>query len=135
MATIESVHLVVSHAAYYRQVLRQADIKTAFLNSRMTEKDKPIYVIPPKGFACTPAQAKQVWRLKAWLYGLRLSPKGWNGTFHRFLLELGFAPSTADPCLYVLHEGEVILLVYVDDILLTGTNEELVSTIIAQTTT
>ncbi|CAB1121335.1 unnamed protein product [Ectocarpus sp. CCAP 1310/34] len=130
VASMESVHLVVSHAAYYGLVLKQADIKTAFLNSRMPEGAKPVYVIPTKGFRCTPEQAKQVWRFKAWLYGLRLSPKGWNGTFHQFLLELGFVPSTADPCLYILHAGEVILLVYVDDILLTGTNAELVSTII-----
>lgn len=88
VASMESVHLVISHAAYYRRVLKQADIKTAFLNSRLPKDAKPIYVIPPKGFVCTPEQAKQVWRLKAWLYGLRLSPKGWNGTFHLFLLAI-----------------------------------------------
>eukprot|EP00752_Nemacystus_decipiens_P002677 g2503.t1 len=132
VASMESVHLVISHAAHYGLVLKQADIKTAFLNSRMPEDATPVYVIPPKGFSCTEEQAQQVWRLKAWLYGLRLSPKSWNGTFHKFLLELGFVASTADPCLYILHAGEVILLVYVDDILLTGTNEDLVTTIIAQ---
>ncbi|CAB1111435.1 unnamed protein product [Ectocarpus sp. CCAP 1310/34] len=132
VASMESVHLVVSHAAGFGQALRQADMKTAFLNSRMSKKDKPIYVIPPKGFTCSQEQTKLVWRLKAWLYGLRLSPKSWNGTFHLFLLEIGFVPSTADPCLYTLNGGEVILLVYVDDILLTGAKEELVTTIIEQ---
>ena len=107
-------------------------MKTAFLYSRMSKNDTPIYVIPPKGFTCSLEQAKLVWRLKAWLYGLRLSPKSWNGTFHPFLLEMGFVPSTADPCLYMLNGGEVILLVYVDDILLTGATEELVTTIIEQ---
>ena len=53
MAIMESVHLVLSHSAYNRGPLRQADIKTAFLHSRMDEDAKPIYVIPPKGFACT----------------------------------------------------------------------------------
>ncbi|CAB1106814.1 unnamed protein product [Ectocarpus sp. CCAP 1310/34] len=107
VASMESVHLVVPHAAYYGLVLKQADIETAFLNSRTPEGAKSVYVIPPKGFRCTPEQAKQVWRLKAWLYGLRLSPKGWNGTFHQFLLELGFVPSTGDPCLDILHAGEM----------------------------
>eukprot|EP00903_Cladosiphon_okamuranus_P021851 g20088.t1 len=132
VAAMESVHLMLSHAANFDQALRQADMKTAFLNSRMSKNDKPIYVIPPKGFTCSQEQAKLVWRLKAWLYGLRLSPKSWNGTFHLFLLEIGFVPSTADPCLYTLNGGEVILLVYVDDILLTGAKEELVTTIIEQ---
>ena len=36
------------------------------------------------------------------------------------LLEIGFVQSTAYPCPYTLNAGEVILLVYVDDILFTG---------------
>ena len=66
------------------------------------------------------------------LYGLRLSPKGWNGTFHVYLLEIEFVQSTADPCLYILNAGEVILLVYVDGIPFTETNEDQVSTTIEQ---
>ena len=49
-----------------------------------------------------------------------------------YLLEIGFVQSTADPCLYILNAGEVILLVYVDDILFTGTDEDQVSTTIEQ---
>ena len=63
---------------------------------------------------------------------MRLSPKGWNGAFHVYLLEIGFVQSTADPCLYILNAGKVILLVYVDDILFAGTNEDQVSTTIKQ---
>ena len=82
---------------------------------------------------CSAAQARQVWLLKAWLCGLRLSPKGWNGTFHVYLLEeIGFVQSPADPCLYILNEGEVLLLVYVDDILFSGHDEKKVTTIIEQ---
>lgn len=132
VASMESVHLVLAVAAYNHLVLKPADIKTAFLHARIPEDAEPTYVIPPKGFPCSPDQANQVWLLKAWLYGLRLSPKGWNSTFHIFLLELGFVRSTADPCLYSLHDGEVLLLVYVDDILFTGTDEDLVTTIISQ---
>ena len=64
---------------------------------------------------------------------MRLSPKGWNGTFHVYLLEeTGFVQSPADPCLYILNEGEVLLLVYVDDILFSGHDENRVTTIIEQ---
>ena len=49
-----------------------------------------------------------------------------------YLLEIGFVQSTADPFLYILNAGEVILLVYVDDILFTGTDEDQVSTTIEQ---
>ena len=105
VASMESVHLLIAIAAQHGRTPADA---------------APIYVIPPKVFECSSEQARQVWLLKAWLYGLRLSPKGWNGTFHVYLLEIGFVQSTADPCLYILNAGEVILLVYVDDILFTG---------------
>ena len=117
---MESVHLLIAIAAQHGLVLKQADIKTAFLHARTPADAAPIYVIPPKGFECSSEQDRQVWLLKAWLYGLRLSPKGWNGTFHVYLLEIGFVQSNADPCPYILNAGEVLRLVYVDDILFTG---------------
>ena len=43
-----------------------------------------------------------------------------------------FIQSTADPCLYILNDGEVIPLAYVDDILFTGTDEDEVPTTIKQ---
>lgn len=132
VASMESVHLVVATAANNGYVLKQADIKTAYLNARIPDNAKPIYVVPPKGFQCSTVQAGQVWRLKAWLYGLRLSPKGWNGTFHKFLLAIGFVQSAADHCLYTLNAGEVLLLVYVDDLLFSGANAKLVTTILEQ---
>ena len=49
-----------------------------------------------------------------------------------YLLEIGFVHSTADPCLYMLNAGEVIFLVYVDDILFTETDEDQVSATIEQ---
>ncbi|CAB1113759.1 unnamed protein product [Ectocarpus sp. CCAP 1310/34] len=76
VATLEAVHLVVAVAAQNGFVLKQANIKTAFLHARIPANADPIYVCPPKGFECSPEQARQVWRLKAWLYGLRLSSKG-----------------------------------------------------------
>ena len=72
VASMESVHLLVALAAQHAFVLKQADTKTAFLHSRIPEHADPIYVVPPQGFECSPTQARQVWLLKAWLYGLRL---------------------------------------------------------------
>ena len=99
VASMESVHLLIAIAAQHGLVLKQADIKTAFLHARTPADAAPIYVIPPKGFGCSSEQATQVWLLKAWLYGLRLSPKGWNGIFHVYLPDIRFVQSTADPCL------------------------------------
>ena len=40
------------------------------------------------------------------------------------MLEIGFVSSTADPCVYNLDYGAVLLLLYVDDILLSGSDDE-----------
>ena len=93
VASQESVHLLVAHAAKHGLLLRQAYIRTSFLHDRVPSTAKAVYVIPPKGFECASEQAKQVWRLKAWLFGLRLSPRGWYGTLHVYLLKSGSSPA------------------------------------------
>ena len=55
-------------------------------------------------------------RLKKELYGLRQAPKLWFDEMNRFLLDLSFVASPADPNQY--RKGSVILLLYVDDILI-----------------
>ena len=85
-ASQESVHLLIANAAIDGLILRQVDIKTAFLQARMERDDPDVYVISPKGFECEEKQKDQVWRLKAWLYGLRLTPRGWWGTMHTLSL-------------------------------------------------
>ena len=67
VASMESVHLLIAIAAQHGLVLKQAEIKTAFLHARTPADAAPIYVIPPKGFECSSEQARQVWLLKAWL--------------------------------------------------------------------
>ena len=51
------------------------------------------------------------------LYGLKQAPRAWHARLGSVLRRLGFAPSTTDTSLFVLHRPEVTmyLLVYVDD--------------------
>ena len=120
----EFVHLLIANAAKNGLILRQVDIKTAFLQARIERDDPDIYVIPPIGFECEEKEKDQVWRLKAWQYGLRLSSRGWWGTMHTYSLEIDVVFSTADPSVYNLDYGAVLLLLHVDDILLPGSNDE-----------
>ena len=66
-------------------------------------------------------------KLKKALYGLKQAPKTWYGRINSFLMSLGFTKSKADPNLYFKVEDgkQVILLLYVDDLFLTG-DEELI---------
>ena len=49
---------------------------------------------------------------------------------HTYLLEIGSVSSTADPRVYNLDCGAVLLLLYVDDILLSGSDDEKVLQVI-----
>ena len=58
------------------------------------------------------------------LYGLKQAPKQWHEKFDTTLMSAGFAINEADRCVYYWHGGgnSVILCLYVDDILIFGTN-------------
>ncbi|XP_071688938.1 secreted RxLR effector protein 161-like [Rutidosis leptorrhynchoides] len=66
-----------------------------------------------------------VCRLKKALYGLKQAPRAWFQRLSTFLTQLGFVCSRADPSLFVYKKGTCLayLLVYVDDLILTGINQ------------
>lgn len=75
-----------------------------------------------------------VCKLHKSLYGLKQAPRAW---FHRLtthLLNLGFHSSKADSSLFIYSRAAVQLyvLIYVDDILITGTSSSMVSSLIGQ---
>jgi len=63
-------------------------------------------------------------RLHKSLYGLKQAPRAWYTRLSDFLLSIGFLASKVNTSLFILSDGTNIfyLLVYVDDILLTGSN-------------
>ena len=61
-------------------------------------------------------------KLKKSLYGLKQEPRTWYARIDSFLSSLGFTKSKADSNLYykVEYGNPVILLLYVDDLFVTG---------------
>lgn len=51
---------------------------------------------------------------------------------HKILIKMGFTQSWADKCLYILHNGDtiILLIVNVDDIKFSGNNERTIQVII-----
>lgn len=67
----------------------------------------------------------QVCKLKKSIYGLKQSPKNWNVRFNEFMIAQEFQNSKHDTCLYVKKTNSSVLyvLLYVDDIIIVGNNE------------
>jgi hypothetical protein len=94
------------------------DVQTTFLNGVIEEE---VYVEQPQGFEVEDMKS-HVCKLKKALYELKQAPRAWYGWIDSFLTSLSFTKSKADSDLYfkVMNDEPVILLLYVDDLFLTG---------------
>ena len=121
----ETIRILIAIAVHLNWPLHQLDVLTAFLNGILKED---VYMYQPPGFA-KPGQEHLVCKLHKALYGLKQSPRAWYARLHAALLAWGLVQSLSDPNLYFAHIGSdtVALLVYVDDILLTGSNSQLIA--------
>jgi len=94
------------------------DVKTTFLNGVIEEE---LYIEKPKGFE-TFDKEPHVCILKQALYSLKQAPKAWYTQIDSYLIGLGFTKSETDANLYhIFVESKLIIIVlYVDDFILTG---------------
>jgi len=111
---------VTSIAVLRNWKIHQLDIHNAFLNGVIV---KEVYMKQPPGFV-DPALFSYMCRLHKCLYGLKQAPRVWYTRLSDFLLSIGFHASKVNTFLFILSVGTDIfyLLIYVDDILLTGNN-------------
>ncbi|KAM1014784.1 hypothetical protein ACFX2C_044728 [Malus domestica] len=89
----------------------------------------------PPGFS-DPHNPTHVCRLHKSLYGLKQAPRAWNERFTSFLPSLGFLSTYSDPSLFFKHDGHsvVLLLLYVDDIIITGSHSVPIAAVITALT-
>ncbi|KAG3231278.1 hypothetical protein PI124_g23628 [Phytophthora idaei] len=119
-----TLRMVIALAKYYGWPLDLLDVVTAFLYGIMKEL---VFCAVPEGvdldgdFDCL--------ELVKAIYGLKQASRVWNETFDEFVCSIGFQVSAFDPCLYIkVVDGHgVLVLVYVDDVLITGSSPELIS--------
>ncbi|CAL5347060.1 unnamed protein product [Camellia sinensis] len=80
-----------------------------------------------EGFAFQ-GQEEKVCRLKKALYGLKQAPRSWYSRIDAHLVNLGFEKSLSESTLYIKKADDEILVVslYVDDLLVTGSSKELI---------
>ena len=83
-----------------------------------------MYIEQPQGFEVEDRRT-HVYKLKKALYGLKQAPRAWYARIDR--TSLGFTKSKVDPNLYfkVMDDEPYILLLYVDDLFLTGNEKQI----------
>ena len=118
VAMYTSIETILSLASNMKWKLHQMDVNTSFLNGLIEEE---VYIKQPQRFK-TNDQKNHVCILKKALYGLKKASKAWYGRINGFLMSLGFTKSKVDSNLYykIEDDGIIILLLYVDDLFLTG---------------
>ena len=119
---LETVRLSLALAAKNAWEVHHLDVKSAFLNGELQEE---VYVVQPEGFL-KKGQEYKVYKLIKALYGLRQAPRAWYARLSKCLGELGFVKCPYEHAVYTRREGGEVLVVavYVDDLLVTGTSVE-----------
>jgi len=119
----DSLRIITAISVQNGFKIHQIDITAAYLNADLSEN---IYMDAPQGH---PGFKKSFWKLKKALYGLKQSGKEWNSKLNNVLINIGFSRLLSEPCLYkkVNKNNKLICIigVYVDDIVLAGTSEEI----------
>ncbi|CAI5941206.1 unnamed protein product [Closterium sp. NIES-65] len=114
---------VLLHIAAQRDYeLHSLDFSTAFVQGSLHEE---IWLCRPPGFTGSFPPGTQ-WSLRRPVYCLRQAPREWHDTLRTTLAALGFAPSTADPSLFLRTDITLppfYILVYVDDLVFATAEE------------
>ena len=122
-----TIRIVLTLAVRHGWSLRQLDVNNAFLQGTLKEE---VFMLQPPGFV-NKNFPDHICCLKKALYGLKQAPRAWYTEIWVFLLSLGFVNWTVDASLFIHYKPGVklYLLVYVDDIIVTGSSPAKVSTL------
>ncbi|GJZ24137.1 zinc finger, CCHC-type containing protein [Tanacetum coccineum] len=122
VARISTIRLLIAMASIHNLIIHQMDVKTAFLNGDL---DEEVYMNQPQGFIM-PGNENKVCKLIKSLYGLKQAPKQWHQKFDEVVLSNGYLLNQVDKYVYSKFDKTdkgVIICVYVDDILIFGTDQ------------
>ena len=142
VARLESLRILIAIAVEYDYMIHQLDITSAFLNGKLEEEiyleipellEYSLHDIIEKDENESKRKAaemlkqirgknKACCKLNKALYGLKQASRQWNILLDSKLQGVGLTASVAEPCIYFINQNDtfILVLVYVDDILITG---------------
>uniref|UniRef100_A0AAV1VAM4 Reverse transcriptase Ty1/copia-type domain-containing protein n=1 Tax=Peronospora matthiolae TaxID=2874970 RepID=A0AAV1VAM4_9STRA len=119
-----TLRMLIAISKHFGWPIDQFDVLTAFLYGVM---EKQVFYVIPEGVKLV--STFDCLELVKSIYGLKKASRVWNETFDEFVCSIGFQVSDFDPCLYIKTSDDhcVYVLVYVDDVLVTGSSLELIA--------
>ena len=123
-----TIRVILTLALSRGWITRQLDVNNAFLNGELKEE---VYLEQPAGFEKENSK-HLVCRLHKSLYGLKQAPRTWFDKLKDSLVGMGFCFSKADHSLFMRFStsSTLFILVYVDDIIVTGSCKEEIEQVI-----
>jgi Reverse transcriptase (RNA-dependent DNA polymerase) len=120
VAKMNTVRILLSVVVNSGWKLYQMDVKNAFLQGNLEEE---VYMIIPQGHKGS--NSGMVCKLAKAIYGLKQSPRAWYSKLSHALITKGFVKGKSDSTMFVhsTTHTKTIVLVYVDDIIITGNND------------
>ena len=114
----DSLRIVMALVAHYDLELHQMDVKIAYINDDLVEE---VYMDQPDGFL-TKGKEHLVCKLRKSVYGLKQASRQWYLKFNNTITLYGFIENIVDRYVYIKVSGRkfIILVLYIDDILLTA---------------
>jgi len=100
----------------------QMDVKNVFLHGDL---QKEVYMEQPLGYV-DQTHPNLVYKLKKTLYGLKQAPRAWSNKIGQYLVTNEFQTSSVDfsLCVKKIDHGIVIIVIYVDDLIITRDSDE-----------
>lgn len=134
---IHSMHMVLAMAAEKGWMVWQLDVQTVLLYADVEEEEE-VWVKRAQGYEVNheATGAPPTMRIIKSLYGQRQRPNIWHETIYTLLVRIGSKARKSEPWIYLfngtttVHQGlatdedvTVILVLYVDEVLLAGSNK------------
>ena len=124
-STLRALLAMSAQKGYF---VHNMDVDTAFLYGSLPQ-DEIVYVKLPHGYPVPPhlsmvPREDLVCKVNKSIYGLKQSPRLWNQTIDKFMLDSGFKKSKHDSCLYSRSTNgeDLFVAIYVDDLVMSGSS-------------
>lgn len=120
VAGLTGIRMVLALAALNRWEIHHLDVCTAILNPPLGSQ---VFIEMPEGIEWLQPKPLQphikcALKLHKALYGLKEAPRLWYNHINKYLHAIGLQSSPNDPNLYRTNDSQLLLVLYVDDLLI-----------------